>query len=50
MQSLSIKGTEQYFSPQLLEAYVIDEIEKCKYDPEKADVFSIGITFLRLCI
>ena len=40
-----MRGTPNYMSPELKEIYNND-IDKTNFNPEKSDLFSLGITFL----
>ena len=43
----SVVGTKSYMAPEIFEAYSNNK-EKDTYDPYKADLFSLGMTFLNL--
>ena len=37
-------------SPELLKAYLFSDKGMVEFNKEKADIYSIGVTFLRLCL
>ena len=43
----SVVGTKSYMAPEIFEAYS-NQKEEGSYDPYKADLFSLGMTFLNL--
>ena len=42
------RGTKLYMSPELFKIYLGEKFGK--FDAEKTDIFSLGITFLRVAL
>ena len=47
MNSNTVAGTPHYLSPEIMKAYIQND-EHCKYDPFCSDVFSYGLTLLKM--
>ena len=45
--TMTLAGTPGYLSPLLFDAYKSSQ-DKCKHNDEKSDVYSLGLTFLRV--
>eukprot|EP00825_Cyclidium_porcatum_P010176 TRINITY_DN15211_c0_g1_i1.p1 TRINITY_DN15211_c0_g1~~TRINITY_DN15211_c0_g1_i1.p1 ORF type:complete len:227 (-),score=34.33 TRINITY_DN15211_c0_g1_i1:182-862(-) len=45
----TVVGTPQYLSPILFDSFK-NSMQSCKHDPEKSDVYAMGITYLYLSL
>ena len=48
MTNTSVKGTTYYMSPELLE--ISNGLGTGEFNPELSDIFSLGISFLRITL
>ena len=48
MTNTSAKGTVYYMSPELIE--ILNGLGKGDFNPELSDIFSLGISFLRITL
>ena len=48
MTNTSAKGTTYYMSPELL--LISTGLKTSEFDPELCDIFSLGISFLRITL